>query len=86
MRGGCFGVPVLGATDTETGRWIEDRALGWTFAEPLAENLAAFLTSLDVEDWQVVKGNCMTHSREEFTGEQDYKRLVARLGEMENGS
>ncbi len=82
-EGGCFSVPALGATDTETGRWIEERALGWTFAEPLAENLAAFLTSLDVEDWQVVKGRCMTHSRGEFTGEQDYERLVARLGEME---
>ncbi|RYD21377.1 MAG: hypothetical protein EOP88_11645 [Verrucomicrobiaceae bacterium] len=82
-EGGCFSVPALGATETETGRWIEERALGWTFAEPLAENLAAFLTSLDVEDWQVVKGRCMTHSRGEFTGEKDYKRLVIRLEELE---
>lgn len=82
-EGGCFGVPVLGATETETGRWIEERALGWTFAEPLAGNLAEFLMSLDVKDWQLVKGRCLEHPRGEFTGEEDYRRLARRLDRLD---
>lgn len=82
-EGGCFGVPVLGATETETGRWIEERALGWTFAEPLAGNLAEFLMNLDVKDWQRVKGRCLEHPRQEFTGEEDYRRLARRLDQLD---
>ncbi|MEO5914239.1 MAG: glucosyl transferase [Luteolibacter sp.] len=84
-EGGCFGVPDIGATDTETGRWIEEHALGWTFAEPLAENLAKFFESLDPADWETVKHRCAAHPREEFTGESDYARLAALLGELERG-
>lgn len=82
-EGGCFGVPVLGATETETGRWIEERALGWTFAEPLAGNLAEFLMKLDLTDWKVVRSRCLEHERGEFTGEQDYRRLIARLDQLD---
>lgn len=82
-EGGCFGVPVIGAKETETGRWIETRALGWTFAESLEESLADFLESLDPADWAVVKRRCATHPRGEFTGEGDYVRLVERLNQLE---
>ncbi|MES2439268.1 MAG: glucosyl transferase [Verrucomicrobiota bacterium] len=78
-EGGCFGVPVIGAKQTETGRWIDERGLGWTFAEPLEENLAAFFESLDAGDWQSVKSRCVDHPRESFTGEGDYEKLAAAL-------
>lgn len=81
-EGGCFGIPVIGSTETETGRWIEERGLGWTFAEPLAENLAKFFETLDPMDWQTVKGRCIYRSRGEFTGDEDYARLAARLSEL----
>ena len=81
-EGGCVGVPVIGAKGTETGRWIEEHALGWTFAESLEENLADFLESLDPADWEVVKRRCATHPRGEFTGEADYVRLAERLNQM----
>lgn len=81
-EGGCFGVPVIGSTETETGRWIEERALGWTFSEPLGENLAAFFSSLDPADWQLVKNRCVYRSRGEFTGDADYVRLANRLTEI----
>jgi succinoglycan biosynthesis protein ExoL len=81
-EGGCFGVPVIGAKGTETGRWIDERALGWTFAEPLVEHLAAFIESLEVADWEGVKRRCAAHPREEFTGDADYARLAELLGRV----
>jgi succinoglycan biosynthesis protein ExoL len=76
-EGGCFGVPVIGASGTETGRWIEEHELGWTFAEPLEENLTEFFKSLDGQDWRTMKGRCLDHPRGAFTGEEDYIRLAA---------
>lgn len=82
-EGGCFAVPVLGAESTETGRWIKQHGLGWTFAEPLGENLAAFFESLDPADWHLVKKRCSSHPRSEFTGESDYAALAELLKELE---
>jgi succinoglycan biosynthesis protein ExoL len=85
-EGGCFGVPVIGAQDTETGRWIERHALGWTFAEPLEENLAKFFNSMEPADWEVVKRRCTAHPRGEFTGDGNYARLAERLKELERAN
>ena len=84
-EGGCFGVPVIGAQDTQTGRWIEERALGWIFPEPLAEHLERFLENLDCQEWEAVKSRCATHPRGEFTGESDYVRLAQRVHHLERG-
>ena len=78
-EGGCFGVPVIAARDTETGRWIEQHQLGWTFAEPLDECLCQFFETISQADWQILKTRCMSQPREAFTGESDYARLAQRL-------
>ncbi len=78
-EGGCFGVPVLGAENTETGTWIGQHGLGWTFPEPLEESLAHFFDTLSPDDWQSVKTRCAAYPREEFTGEADYEKLDAAL-------
>ena len=78
-EGGCFGVPVIGAKDTETGRWIGQHELGRTFAEPLEETLAEFFQSLSPADWQSMKSRCAARPRGEFTGETDYEKLEAAL-------
>ncbi|MBC8126731.1 MAG: glucosyl transferase [Gloeobacteraceae cyanobacterium ES-bin-144] len=78
-EGGCFGVPAIAGKVTETGRWIEDNALGWTFDEPLEETLAAFFESLETESWQAVRQSCMNHPREKFVGDGDYAMLADRL-------
>ena len=85
-EGGCFGVPVLGAENTETGRWIRSHELGWTLAEPLKESLAEFFRSLDPADWEVVKQRCTAHPRGEFTGETDYAALGDKLTGLEQGT
>lgn len=81
-EGGCFGVPVIGAADTETGHWIEQNALGWTFPEPLDESLAGFLETMEVAEWETVKQRCLAHPRAEFTGESDYEVLAERLNTL----
>ena len=78
-EGGCFGVPAIASKKTETGRWIDANGLGWTFDEPLGENLAAFFESLAVPEWEAVKFRSSSHSRLEFTGEGDYAELSKRL-------
>ncbi|MEO8614706.1 MAG: glucosyl transferase [Luteolibacter sp.] len=78
-EGGCFGVPVIAAKDTETGRWIEQHELGRTFAEPLQESLSHFFETVSQTDWQTLKARCMAQPREAFTGESDYARLAQRL-------
>jgi succinoglycan biosynthesis protein ExoL len=85
-EGGCFGVPVIAAAATETGRWIERHGLGWTFPEPLAESLAEFFDSLDPADWRTVKSRCVAYPRDEFTGEADYRRLADKLRELVDGT
>jgi len=84
-EGGCFGVPVLGSSTTETGRWIEQHGLGWTFEEPLEESLMSFFKALEVSDWEKISRACLAHPRNEFTGESDYVRLSRHLLALENG-
>jgi succinoglycan biosynthesis protein ExoL len=84
-EGGCFSVPVIGAADTETGRWIEQQQLGWTFTEPLEESLVEFFQSLDPARWQEVKRRCAARPREEFTGDADYAKLAESLKQLECG-
>ena len=78
-EGGCFGVPVIAAKETETGRWIEQHELGRTFAEPLLESLFHFFETVSQTDWQTLKTRCMATRRDAFTGESDYTRLAQRL-------
>jgi succinoglycan biosynthesis protein ExoL len=85
-EGGCFGVPVIGARDTETGSRVERNALGCTLAEQLEENLVEFFKSLEPADWEAVRRRCTAHPRGEFTGDGDYARLAERLKELERAN
>lgn len=78
-EGGCFGVPAIAGKTTETGRWIERNRTGWTFEEPLEENLAKFFESLDPAEWSAVGKHCASIPRKEFTGEADYDRLSGEM-------
>lgn len=78
-EGGCFGVPVIAATHTETGAWVSQRQLGWTFEEPFEKSLAAFLDNLTPQDWAAVKSRCESMPRTGFTGDDDLRKLAERL-------
>ena len=81
-EGGCFSVPAIAGMATETGRWISRHQLGWTFEEPLEENLARFFENLSPADWQTVKHRATAIPREAFLGDDDYHRLSARIAEL----
>ncbi len=83
-EGALFGVPAIGADATETGKWIRDRGLGWTFGEPLGESLAAFFQSLETRDWTGVRERCLSHPRRDFVGEDDYAALSRALEVLSN--
>lgn len=78
-EGGCFGVPVIAATHTETGDWVTQRQLGWTFEEPFGETLATFLDRLTVQEWAEVKSRCESMPRTDFTGDDDLRKLAEIL-------
>lgn len=78
-EGGCFGIPALAGSATETGQWIKKNELGWTFEEPLEKSLAEFFSVLTPDEWSSVKSRCISHPREAFTGEADYVALVKRF-------
>ncbi len=75
-EGGCFGVPVIAATHTETGAWVSQRQLGWTFEEPFEKTLAAFLDRITVQEWAAVKARCESMPRTDFTGDDDLRKLA----------
>jgi len=81
-EGGCFGVPAIASSTTETGRWIEKHGYGWSFPEPLSETLAEFFESLDPANWEAIKNHCASQPRHQFTGEKDYEALSTRLSEL----
>ncbi len=81
-EGGCFGVPAIASGETETGRWIEGKQAGWTFAEPLEETLAAFFETLNADDWRRTRDRCAAMPRGEFTGDADYAHLSEMLMEL----
>lgn len=81
-EGGCFGVPSIAGKKTETGRWIEQHGLGWTFEEPFGEGLYQFFEKLSSEDWKLVKAHCASQPREDFCGDRDYQRLSERFAEL----
>ncbi len=82
-EGGCFGVPALGASSTETGRWITEKSLGWDFSEPLVTSLADFFLHLTAEEFKATKARCNSYPRREFTGETSYTILAKRLTDLE---
>jgi succinoglycan biosynthesis protein ExoL len=45
-EGGYYGAPPLAPSDSETGRWIVTRNVGFTLPEPLEETLPAFFARL----------------------------------------
>jgi succinoglycan biosynthesis protein ExoL len=78
-EGGCFGVPVIAAAQTETGRWVALCQLGWTFQEPFEKTLAEFLGNLTPQEWAAVKARCESSPRTDFTGDDDLRKLAEIL-------
>ena len=85
-EGGLSGCPALADAATETGRWVEDNAAGWTFAEPFASTLASFLENLTESAWQEKQACCAQLPRDLTCGEADYTALSATLTKLAGGA
>jgi succinoglycan biosynthesis protein ExoL len=77
---GLFHVPVLGATNTETGRWVEARGAGATIdSDAIEESLLAFVISLTPSRWSAMQKAAAAFPDTDFTGETDCASLSNRL-------
>lgn len=81
-EGGLFHVPALAATETETGRWIEQNHAGFTFPRPGEEHLADFLRHLTVADWRSAMQFCRQIPPARLVGEAGYAALADHLDSL----
>ena len=81
-EGGLFGCPALADAASETGRWISQHGLGWTFPEPLEETIGDFLENLTDAAWQEKKAACAQLPRSVTCGEDDYAELSAAIRKL----
>lgn len=79
-EGGAFAVPLLAYEEHEVGRVVADEGIGWTFGEPLFDELAAFLGSLTTEAYRTRRAGFERLPSERFTTDRDWERLCAQVG------
>lgn len=82
-EGGYYGAVPIAPADSETGRWIEARGLGFTVAEPIEQSLAALIGALKPVDVAEARARVLAAPEDVFTAPQDEMRqvLAAVLGE-----
>jgi len=78
---GYFGVPCLAVRDFEIGSVVERHGIGFTFAEPLEDQLVRFFEHLTVADYERVTRSLSRMPSEMFVAGDD----VARLCRMMDG-
>lgn len=78
-EGGLFKAPALAAAGTETGAWVVANGCGRQIPEPLEENLAAFFSGMDVEQWRGMAAACAEVPEDRLRGEGDYQLLSGKL-------
>lgn len=75
-QSGYFGVPALASSRTQTGRRIEELGMGWTFSEPVEQNLSDFLDRVTPHELSAMKAHMADLPRNLFCDENDICRLV----------
>lgn len=82
-EGGYYCVPPIAPADSETGRWIEARNVGFTLAEPLEQTLPAFFDSLDRVRIEAARARLAATADDVFLQPKDELKIVfeaARAG------
>lgn len=81
-EGGLYGAVMLAHEAQETGRYVSGRGIGFVFAEPLEETLAAFFDSVAQEDY-LRKRRRILAARSDFVDDgRDTRALLARISEL----
>lgn len=79
-EGGYFGAVALGRKGTATGRFIEERGLGFALPEPIEESVCEFLQNLDERAYSSKRDHLIALPSGLFVDETDTRDLLARLG------
>jgi succinoglycan biosynthesis protein ExoL len=72
---GYFAVPCLAVRDFEIGSMLERHDIGFTFREPLEEQLIDFFERLTVADYERIRGRLARMPDEVFVAGDDVARL-----------
>jgi succinoglycan biosynthesis protein ExoL len=78
-EGSLFGSLALARKNTATSRKVEREGLGWAFAEPLEEQVCAFLNTLEVETYERARSVVEGANRSLFVDETDTRELLEYL-------
>lgn len=79
-EGGLHGTVMLARSGTATGDLVKQLELGWTFPEPLADGVVAFLEHLSPCDYDAARCRIEGVPRSCFVDENDTANLLAELG------
>ena len=81
-EGGLMGALAVARRDTATSRKVERDDLGWTFPEPLEQEVAHFITNLDAATYESKRRRLAGMSRAQFVDLTDTRDLVQRLEDL----
>jgi succinoglycan biosynthesis protein ExoL len=82
---GLHGVPCLAIRDFEIGKLIDRLAVGWTFAEPLEDELVRFFETLTEAEYAVRPGRLLSLPRDDFVASDDLAALCRIIEAAESG-
>jgi succinoglycan biosynthesis protein ExoL len=78
-EGGLMGALAIARRDTATSRKVERDDLGWTFAEPLEQEVADFIAHLDAAAYEHKRRRLAGMARSQFVDLTDTRDLVRGL-------
>jgi succinoglycan biosynthesis protein ExoL len=81
-EGGMMGSLALARKNTAVSRFVESHALGWSFDEPLALTVAAFLRTLDAATYWRARSHVAGLKRSLFVDETDTRDLLDHVDRL----
>lgn len=79
---GHFGVPCLAVHGFEFGAVIEEHRIGWTFGQPLEDQLVRFFETLTTEEYRAVRERLQVMPQDAFVAGEDVARLSSMLARL----
>jgi succinoglycan biosynthesis protein ExoL len=79
---GLYGVPCLAIREFEIGRLIDRLQVGWTFAEPLEDQLVRFFETLTPAHYAEIQRRLRALPASTFVAGDDVALLCARIDEV----
>ncbi len=76
---GLHGVPCIAIRDFEIGRLVDGLNVGWTFADPLEEQLAQFFETLTAAEYAATRERLRALPASAFVAGEDIAMLCAAL-------